>query len=62
MNDSWITGSLSSYNLSKDLGDKEFWIDRMGLFETGWLLFAGSVRYQHHSYGYPGQSEEHSDE
>ena len=54
MNDSWIMGSLSSYNLSDNLGSKEFWIDRMGLLETGWMLFAGSDRYIYHDYGYPG--------
>ncbi len=58
MNNSWITGSMTSYNLSNDLGDKEFWIDRMGLFETGWLLFAGSDRYRCHDYGYPGQPKD----
>lgn len=54
MNDTWIEGSLTSCNLFNELGDKEFWIDRMGLFETGWLLFAGSSMYKHHDYGYPG--------
>lgn len=58
MNDKWISGSLSSYNLSNDLGSKEFWIDRMGLYETGWLLFAGARRYRHRDYGYPGCSND----
>jgi len=56
MNDKWIKGSFISNTLTNNfLEDKELWIDRMGLFETGWILFAGSDRYEYHDYGYPGR-------
>ena len=63
MNDIWIQVSqaravytgyqIRIINKKNEFGG-ELWLDRMGLLETSWLLFAGDDRYTHENFGYPG--------
>ena len=57
MNDIWIQVSQARYaryqiRMIDEFG--ELWLDRVGLLETSWLLFAGDDRYTNENFGYPG--------
>lgn len=56
MNNGWVGSSLLTNKLLVWDGSKgERWLDRLGLFETSWLIFAGTGRYKNNDFGYPGE-------
>lgn len=55
MNNYWVIACLESQSNRKPVfcDSHEWWLDRAGLFETGWLLFSYRNRYRNKGYGYP---------
>lgn len=62
MNNRWIKNSLETRTVKSSgcwVNTKhEFWLDCMGLMETGWIVFAGLERFKRGRYGYPGTNNE----